>query len=477
MANVKFALKAETDIIGADGTVWYKAGENVETLTTDGINVTKSSLLPLGTEGHNIYSLREVETQEGYVLDDTVYYFRFDYVDQNTPVVSPTWLDEYGEPTAFIGTIENEKQTGLAVVTKALEESETNDTSKAYKHVTFGLFSDEVEGLKADSLVGIGTLDEEKNLGISISREGSYYLQELQTDPLYQIDPTKYPFTYAYNGDQIQTIMINEGKPIVNRLKRATIEVIKYTEDDLYYSKAEQAKLDELGDMSDFMRKDLLEDERKYITFVEFELATDEEFKNIIRTGETDIDGRLVFDDLELGTLYIREKGSSDFYEINDEVFKVTLSEHGQFETVEVKNNLITSYVDVKKVDYYDQSKVLPFAGFTMYADPQCTEEIETKIAGIDGIVRFENIKFGSTVYIKETSAPMGYELSDEVIEVTIDEDWVSGEKDTRVIIYPDRPFPSSGGPNTGNGIDALPYAMVLLSAGMLMVLKKRYQQ
>ena len=478
LPNVKFVLKAETDIVGADGTVWYTAGELIETLITDGENITVSSLLPLGSEDHNLYSLREVETEEGYALDDTVYYFRFDYVDQNTPVVSPTWVDPDGKPLVFDGIVHNEKQKAVAVINKEIETSEIEDNRNAYKDIVFGCFSDVVEGLEGDSLVGIAKVNEDHTVNFDLSQEGSYYLAELSTNDKLILDKEIYPFAFTYNGDQIQTIMINEGKPIVNYLKRATIEIIKYTEDDLYYSKAEQTKLAELGDMSEYMRTDLLEDERKYIAFVEFELSTDKEFKNIIRTGETDIDGRLVFEDLELGTFYIREKKSADFYEINDETFEVTLDRHCQFETVEVNDDLITSYVDVKKVDYYDHSKVLPFAGFTMYSDPECTKALETKTAGIDGIVRFEGITFGSTVYIKETSAPIGYDLSDEIIEVVIDEDWITGGKDTRIIIYPDRPFPSSGGPNTGNSATALPYSiMLLLSAGVLIKLKKRYER
>ena len=476
LPNVKFVLKAETDIVGVDGTVWYTAGELIETLITDGENITVSSLLPLGSEDHNLYSLREVETEEGYALDDTVYYFRFDYVDQNTPVVSPTWVNENGDPIVFSGTIENDKQTGLAIANKELEESETNDTSEAYKNVVFGLYTDDVDGLETGSLVGIGTVNEDKKVEISMSREGSYYMQELKTDPLYQLDTRKYPLTFAYNGDKIQTITVNEGKPIVNRLKRATIEIIKYTEEDLYYSKAEQTKLAELGDMSDYMRNDLLEDERKYIAFVEFELATDKEFKNIIRTGETDVTGRLVFDDLELGTFYVREKKSADFYEITDEIFEVTLERHGQFETVEVKNDLITSYVDVKKVDYYDHDRVLPFAGFIMYADQECTQELSTIKTGIDGIAHFE-VKFGMTVYIKESEAPVGYKLSDEVIEITIDEDWIKGNKETRMIIYPNQPLPSET-VNTGNSTSPWAYmGMFTMSGAALLVLYKRRKE
>src|SRR5699024_6333487 len=38
------------------------------------------------------------------------------------------------------------------------------------------------------------------------------------------------------------------------------------------------------------------------------------------------------------------------------------------------------------------------------------------------GIALFEDLEYGQTVYIKETSAPLGYELSDEVKEIVLDD-------------------------------------------------------
>ena len=436
LAGAKFEIKAKTDIVGMDGTTWYHAGDVVETLTSDGENLTTSSLLPIGTEGNNIYSVQEVETAEGYVVDSTVHDFRFDYVDEETDVVAPTWLDENGNAAEAEATIavNNEKQTMIAVASKAMEAGIFNH-EEAYQNVTFGIYADEVDDLEKDSLVSVAKVDDQGQITSgSISRAGSYYLQEIATDDQYVLDDTKYPFTYEYNGDQVQTITVNDGV-IVNKLKRATLEIIKYTDDDVFYSEAEQAKIAAMGkDKSDAMRDDRLADDHNYLAFSEFELATDKAFTNIIQTGTTDITGRLVFEDLELGTYYVREKGSADFYEINDEVNEITLTKDHQFETIEVKNDLIESHIDIKKVDTEDQTKTLANAEFTMYADEECSEALEAVKTDEKGIARFDDIKFGTTVYIKETSAPTGYQLSDEIVKVTIDEDWVNGDDQTRTI-------------------------------------------
>ena len=62
-----FEIRAKTDIITADGTVRYKAGELIETLTTED-GVVTSKPLYLGT-----YTVTEKTSPHGYVQDTTVY--------------------------------------------------------------------------------------------------------------------------------------------------------------------------------------------------------------------------------------------------------------------------------------------------------------------------------------------------------------------------------------------------------------------
>ena len=70
----------------------------------------------------------------------------------------------------------------------------------------------------------------------------------------------------------------------------------------------------------------------------------------------------------------------------------------------------------------------------------------------------------------------MGYKLSDQVVKVTIDEDWINGDKDTRIIVYPDQLLPSSV--NTGNNVTPWMYiAMLGISACILMMLKKKKEE
>ena len=57
---------------------------------------------------------------------------------------------------------------------------------------------------------------------------------------------------------------------------------------------------------------------------------------------------------------------------------------------------------------------------FTLYTDHECTKGL-TSISSHDGIATFKSLRFG-TYYIKETKAPLGYYLSQEVKKVVLDE-------------------------------------------------------
>ena len=80
-----FEVRAVEDIVGKDGTVWFKAGELADTIVTTGEKTDQTKLLPLGH-----YYVTEVSAPDGYVFDST----RFDVVlearDHETPVVTVT---------------------------------------------------------------------------------------------------------------------------------------------------------------------------------------------------------------------------------------------------------------------------------------------------------------------------------------------------------------------------------------------------
>ena len=82
LAGAVFELHAAENIVGKEGTTFYKKDELVEKLTTSGTGAVKSKVLPLGK-----YYLKEISAPEGYVFDSAPYNVTLSAVDKKTAVV------------------------------------------------------------------------------------------------------------------------------------------------------------------------------------------------------------------------------------------------------------------------------------------------------------------------------------------------------------------------------------------------------
>lgn len=149
-------------------------------------------------------------------------------------------------------------------------------------------------------------------------------------------------------------------------------------------------------------------------------------FENVLKTSEpTGDNGEALFGGLKFDTTYlIREKTPPAEYALSGIVHKFQVkNETGKKDIeYEFKNTKIKGNIEFTK--YGDNQEPLQGAGFALYnADDNDFEyPITTVSSDKDGKVKFENIAFGS-YKIKETKAPEGYLLSDEVLEATISED------------------------------------------------------
>lgn len=468
LLGAELTIYAAEEIITWDGTQWYKKDQEVLILESDWDTVT-STQLPVGK-----YYAKETKVPHGYIVDPTVYEFEITPNGKADIQINPV-------------SIYNKRAKANIDFTKILENQEIFVNTDAYKDVVFGLYAREdiydYMGnvlIKNNTLIKTSGIDKKGHLLETVDLpNGAYYYKELATNNQYVLDDKEYDFEIAYQGQNIKeyTVEINDGDTIENELIRGTIEVVKYTNDNVYYSSKETVSFATAASMrnENIWRNQLLHDEFNYLYGVSFELATDKDFTNIIKVGSTDLDGRLVFDNLEKGTYFIREKRSLDFYEVNDSTFEVTIERNDQFETVEVDNTLISSFVMIEKVDADDNNKRLSNATFALYSDSDCTKEIEKQTTNEYGIAMFTGIKFGTTVYIKEISAPTGYELSKEVHEITINEDWVNGDSKTRTLTIANKKIPPVV---TGDDTSLLRYtALLALSCSMILMAIMAYKR
>lgn len=177
--------------------------------------------------------------------------------------------------------------------------------------------------------------------------------------------------------------------------------------------------------------------------------------KDAIQTKQTNAQGIVNFTDLKVGVYLLYVSDQAGYETIQPTLISVPMWD----ETAKQMNYHIEVFpkhaplpaLHVRKVDYYDHKSILKEAVFTLYSDAACTKIIKAeKTDPKSGIAVFDGLIYG-TVYVKETKAPAGYQLSKEVIKVTINDNWVNGDDKLRTIIFPDRPLPTSGGPNTGD--------------------------
>lgn len=149
----------------------------------------------------------------------------------------------------------------------------------------------------------------------------------------------------------------------------------------------------------------------------------------------TGADGKVTLDNLELGTYIISEVNAPDGYKLNPVEKSVTISYKGQTEEVSYASTSITNTRQKAKVkvEKEDAETLNPLANaeFGVYAATNIKNSsgkvivqkdtlLETVITGSDGIANFSvDLPVGASYYVKETKAPEGYEIKDEIYKFT----------------------------------------------------------
>ncbi len=290
--GVTYKITAREDIITPDGTVWFNQGDIVDTFTTkDGI--TTSTLLQLGK-----YSIQEIETKVGYVLDETVYDFDIEYASQMIDVVE------------IKQSYVNNRQKLHLDITKTFEDNDAN----AYKDVLFGIYTsedilkDDEVLINKDSLVGLLNLDsnnktiEQYDLPI-----GEYYIKELKTNVGFLLDSDKHDFTFEYDEDTTKDEVI-VSLSMHNNKRRIELDISKVDKDhqDHFLNGAIFEVYDKsLNSYIGKLSSGQLLIEGSDIN-QEYEIAKDEEFKDIVKTVKTD-ENKLIILDMDEGTYYSRK--------------------------------------------------------------------------------------------------------------------------------------------------------------------------
>ena len=296
----------------------YVGGKVISEFKTDenGILIT-----PLKLQAGN-YKLVEVSAPNGYLKDKEGLKFT---IGNDTHYNYTT----YG---AFITvTYKNKPIKGQLEIHKigetfVIEDGEYVYACKELSGVTFEIHAEE-DILSADGnhlyynkgdLVDTIITDEQGYAKTKKLPLGKYYLVEVKTQDDYILDGNKHYFTLKQVDDE--TPIVYESYSALNYLKKATIEFTK----------------------TDLVNGDVIPN-----TIIEIYTENDE----LIFTGTTDKDGKIVIDDLKVGKYYIVENEAATGYTITDEKVYFELKENGEIVKAEMKDKPITGTLEFTKTD------------------------------------------------------------------------------------------------------------------------------
>lgn len=157
-------------------------------------------------------------------------------------------------------------------------------------------------------------------------------------------------------------------------------------------------------------------------------IVTDKDGNEIDRWISTDVPHQVI--GLEEGKEYLLTEITSPYgYEIAETItFKVT--EDKETQKIEMKDMPILKTLKIFKVDEDTGEIIKDKFTFGIYEDEACTKLIQMVDSDKkQGTVIFEGVRYG-TVYLKELSAPKGYQLSDKIVKIEINDNgvFVDGE-------------------------------------------------
>lgn len=397
LPGAEFEIRAAEDIITPDGTLRAAQGDIVDTLTTDMNGVAVSQELYLGN-----YEITEITAPEGMVKNPEIHAVKLTYAGQEIAVTETS--------SAYY----NERQKVEITLKKHMEQDENFDIGGEDEivSVAFGLYAAmeltaaDGTAIPVDGLIEIVPIDEEGHGSCQTDLPfGSYYLKELATHEAYLPDETRYPVEFTYAGQDISLISlwVNGDHAIENQLKRGTIEGMKKDEDGNGLA----------GAVIGLFSSNCVDFTKEYA----------------IASTVSAEDGSFSFTEIPYGNWIVREIESPEGFVLTEKEFPVTVEADGQIIEVEIENRQIRGTIILTKVDKDYPENRLTGAVFKVYQDKdengvlsEADVWIGTMTEYDKGSYRMENVSYGSYL-VKETVAPTGFYLDEQVYSVKITQD------------------------------------------------------
>ncbi len=386
VSNITFKIYDEDHNKYVCQTVTYPKKEEICEFKTDenGVFITPYELIT------GNYSLEEITSPDGYLLNDSKLSFRLD--DETTLIKD----DEYGD--YFEIKYENQQIKGQVVINKNGEELKITDIGFDYepiplKDVKIALYAAEeiktLDGIvyyQKDELVKELTTSSDGKVTFSDLYLGKYYIKETKTLDNYLLDDKTYDVELKSEDNKTEVVITTIK--LLNYLKKGHLE---------------------------FTKTDLVNGEVIPNTKIEIFNENDE----LIYSGITDEEGNVKIDNLPLGKYYIIETEPSTGYVITEEKVYFEIKENGEIVKAEMTNKPIIGTLEFSKIDF-STSEPLPNTKIEIYNDKD--ELVFEGITDEEGKIVIEELRYGR-YYILEKEAPDGYILNTEKMYFEILED------------------------------------------------------
>lgn len=417
LVGASITIYAAEDITLGNGVTYYHKDEAIQTLESEWKEVPSQPLL-VGK-----YYYVESSSLHGYITDTQNHFFEIKD-SQSTEI------------QIIESTLENKRPTVEVQFKKIMEEMKYHESNEPWKDVVFGIYArEDIYSYMGEVAIHAGELID--TTGINEKGQfnqfpdlpnGLYFVKELQTNPMFNLDEKEYNFEIAWHGGDVSNYKITIGNEegILNELQRGKIIIHK---------------------------TDL--DTREAMANVRFTIATDKEFKNIVQTATTDIHGYVDFKDLELGVYFIKED-SVDGYVINDHIYEVEIQKDGDELTINVENKPLE--MEFSKVDITNNKELV---GARMRVTEKETGKVIDEWISGNEPHKIKYLVKGKEYILSELVAPKNYKLAESI---------TFKAEDGLKITMKDELKPKT--PNTGDDTNLIPYIVaIIVSLGVLVVI------
>lgn len=384
LAGAVFEVRAAEDITGKDGTVWFRAGEVADTITTTKSDMDYSRELPPGR-----YVLAEMEAPPGYAFSEKAY--EVVLTDDTTGIEAR--VKAFNIYMLSDIAMKNEKEEMRTVKDGKLVRQELVNTPG--EGFVFGLYSAEDIRmgdvvLMADTLVATGVTDEHGDLTfVGLFPHGEYCIRELAAPKGWKLSTQTYPVSLKPENAVVSIIRAELPEAVHSELVYGTITL---TETDITGRETLPGALIEVRD----------------------------EQGNVVCRAYTDEHGEIPDIPVMLGRFTFRELLAPEGYARNEAVMAFEVDERGHVTGDHVIHDDCTRmFIRVQD----ENGEPLEGVEFGLFSESGA--QVQTALTNESGLAMFERIPYGE-YEIRETKPLPGYVKNENAQRVILDGHFVN---------------------------------------------------